>query len=61
MIKCPNCGSTAQVKSLSTVYEESLGEVCVVRYYKCGCCKSYNTTQWYEPDDNGEEVSDFAW
>ena len=61
MIKCPNCGSTAQAKLLSTTYVESLGEVCATRYYKCGCGKSFNTTQWYEPDDEGEEVNDFAW
>ena len=33
MIKCPNCGSTAQVK----VKEQNWGEKVAIRLYECGC------------------------
>lgn len=39
MPKCPNCGSTAQVREWDTQYHEagSTKEIVVVRRYKCGC------------------------
>lgn len=33
MIKCPNCGSTAQVKAVGVV----CGETIVIRKFSCGC------------------------
>lgn len=34
-IKCPNCGSTAQVKETFSNYSTSLNAQC--NSYKCGC------------------------
>ena len=33
MVKCPNCGSTAQVKSIGQV----MGVDTVIRKFSCGC------------------------
>ena len=33
MVKCPNCGSTAQVK----VIGQKWGEKTAIRKYQCGC------------------------
>jgi hypothetical protein len=33
MIKCPNCGSTAQVKPIGQVW----GENTAIRKFRCGC------------------------
>ena len=44
MIKCPNCGSTAQVKETFSNYSNILGAVC--KSYRCGC-GCYIQTQTY--------------
>ena len=41
MIKCPNCGSSAQPKVVSTEYHENGWEIEVVRYYVCGCGEKF--------------------
>ena len=56
MIKCPNCGSTAQPKLISTKYEEDSDMICVYRTYMCGCGKQFTTTQCY--GTIGEEEED---
>jgi DNA-directed RNA polymerase subunit RPC12/RpoP len=62
MIKCPNCGSTAQVKYLSAKYEEDGEQIVASRKYKCGCGKEFKTTQYYYTNDyEEEEVDDFDW
>ena len=35
MVKCPNCGSTAQVKVIS--YERDKVDESEITFYKCGC------------------------
>lgn len=60
MIKCPNCGSTAQIHLLSTKYEEDGEKLIVSRLYHCGCDKAFSTTQYYNATDT-EEVDDFDW
>ena len=42
MIKCPNCGSTAQVKERSTVdmYDEK-GKHTRIVHYDCGCGEDF--------------------
>ena len=35
MVKCPNCGSTAQVRETFSNFSTSLNAMC--RAYKCGC------------------------
>ena len=47
LIKCPNCGSTAQVKILNTEYHEDGPTIRVVRIYKCGCGQMFATTSHY--------------
>lgn len=37
MNKCPNCGSTAQMKAQRTEFIEEGWRIKVVRYYTCGC------------------------
>ena len=54
MIKCPNCGSTAQVKYLSAKYEEDGEQIVASRKYKCGCGKEFKTTQYYYTNDYEE-------
>jgi hypothetical protein len=50
MIKCPNCGSTAQVKPLSL--RANGDEFLVVkREYSCGCGVVFKTTQYYYAQD----------
>lgn len=61
MIKCPNCGSTAQVKLQSIDHMEDSQGICAIRYYKCGCGKHFDSTQWYIPDEDGEQIGDFTW
>ena len=50
MIKCPNCGSTAQVKETFSNYSTILGALC--KSYRCGC-GCYIQTQTY---DNGTTI-----
>ena len=56
MIKCPNCGSTAQVELLDVWYHEDDDTIIVERLYHCGCGKDFVTNQSYTPHDI-EEVS----
>ena len=54
MIKCPHCGSTAQVEEWETnYYEDSANEITVVRRYRCGCGCYFTGTTAYHID--GEE------
>lgn len=47
MTKCPNCGSTAQVKLLSTKYKEEEQTIEVRRTYICGCGETFVGTSYY--------------
>jgi DNA-directed RNA polymerase subunit RPC12/RpoP len=63
MIKCPNCGSTAQPKQISIKFEldqDDNNMVDISRKYKCGCGKIFTTTQIYYAEQE-EEVDDFDW
>lgn len=50
MIKCPNCGSTAQVMPLFT---KTTGDdvLIVKRIYGCGCGTTIKTVQYYMAED----------
>lgn len=55
MIKCPHCGSTAQVRFLDSEFmEESSIEVLCISNYKCGCGTHFKTGKVYTSED--EEV-----
>lgn len=59
MTKCPNCGSTAQVKILDIDFDLEEDEfVCVRRYYKCGCGTYFRGTVTYAKCYNGVEMID---
>ena len=50
MIKCPNCGSTAQVKKYDWDIDLRFNtEIIITRNYLCkGCSHLFNTIQSYE-------------
>lgn len=50
MIKCPNCGSTAQPKLIQTQWIENGWEVERVRTYKCGCNNLIMTSALFVSD-----------
>ena len=50
MIKCPNCGSTAQVKPLHSNFIENGWMIEKVTTYKCGCGHLFMTSIIYESD-----------
>lgn len=50
MIKCPNCGSTAQIEILKTEYKEDGAIIEVIRYYRCGCGREFTTSSLYQWD-----------
>ena len=52
MVKCPNCGSSAQVKIIDVEFEDD--PYVVVRYktYKCGCGRIFTTRTYYEESSN---------
>lgn len=41
MIKCPNCGSTAQVKKIKTELTNSADTAIVYTLCECGCSKIF--------------------
>ena len=53
MIKCPNCGSTAQVKTYVVEFEDDpLGGVIRYKTYKCGCDHIFTTRTYYKASSN---------
>ena len=52
MIKCPNCGSTAQVKVIDVEFEEDLCGVIRYKTYKCGCGRIFLTRTYYNESSN---------
>lgn len=54
MIKCPNCGSTAQLELLDTWYHEDGDTIVVERLLTCGCGQDFYTLQTYHSTDPEE-------
>ena len=54
MIKCLNCGSSAQMKVQRTEYIEDGLTIEVVRYYTCGCGETSKSISYYH--SNGDET-----
>ena len=55
MIKCPRCGSTAQVRMYGYDTDIDMEEIKVRRYYLCkGCGILFETDQFYR--SNGYEM-----
>ena len=59
MIRCPHCGSSAQVKYKKAKFEEDGDTICAIRYYTCGCGNVFRTTQYYHTDDS-EDVDEYG-
>ena len=57
MIKCPHCGSTAQLDNFETEYIEDGAVIKVIRYYRCGCGWGFTTSSLYDWD-GFEEIED---
>ena len=56
MVRCPWCGSTAQVEVVSTEYIENGWDIEVVRTYRCGCGQMFTGTSYYTCPDAYEVV-----
>lgn len=52
MIKCPNCGNTAQVRETFSNYSTSLKAQC--KSYKCGCGCLFHMRQYEDGTVCGE-------
>ena len=52
MIKCPNCGSTAQVKTIDVEFEDDHFGVIRYKTYKCGCGRIFLTRTYYQASSN---------
>ena len=58
MAKCPNCGSTAQPKLLTTEYNEDGWSIEVVRTYICGCGCTYTGISCYHCQEAYEIIEE---
>ncbi len=47
-MKCPNCGSTAQVRCLTTNYQEVDAQIGAIRYCVCGCGETFIYTELFK-------------
>lgn len=59
MIKCPNCGSTAQTEPLEVQYYEDGWSIYVERWYHCGCGQGFTTSTTYKSDGDEEITNAF--
>lgn len=59
MIKCPYCGSTAQIRAIKEIVtsRRTDGSIILVTHYKCSCGSHFRTTIAYlqVSDENIEE------
>ena len=53
-MRCPNCGSSAQLKVQATDYIEDGWTIEVVRYYSCGCGKACVGKSYYHCQEGYE-------
>ena len=62
--KCPNCGSSAQSKIVSTEYNRDDWTIEVVHTYKCGCGQMFTGTSCYicqEQYEIVEKIENRGW
>ena len=52
MIRCPNCGSTAQVKVIDVEFKDNPFRVVRHKTYKCGCGRIFVTRTYYKESAN---------
>lgn len=48
MVRCPNCGSTAQPKIADSQHFVWKNEVSIFIKYKCGCGQEFTTREIFE-------------
>jgi hypothetical protein len=53
-MRCPNCGSSAQLKVVFTEYNEDGWKIEVVRHYVCGCGEKFVGLSYYNCE--GDEI-----
>ena len=58
MLKCPHCGSTAQVVQIDTHYYEDGWKITVVRDYACGCGTPFTGTSVFHCQDQYEIIEE---
>lgn len=51
MVRCPNCGSTAQPKIINSEHFIWYGEVVIIITYKCGCGKVFSTREIFKREN----------
>ena len=51
MIKCPHCGSTAQMEIIDTMCVDDDTTIRLIRSYQCGCGMRVDTSTPYEKVD----------
>lgn len=59
-IKCPNCGSTAQPKVITTEYNENGWTIEVVRYYICGCGATFTGKSYHHCQEACEIIEPYS-
>ena len=57
MVRCPNCGSTAQSELIDTEYIENGWTIKRIAILKCGCGWCYSTSAIFTSDGD-EEIED---
>ena len=50
MIKCPNCGSTAQPQLIDTEYQENGWAIKRIAILRCGCGWLFSTSAIFQSD-----------
>lgn len=56
MIKCPNCGSTAQPEVIATDYIEDGWTINRITTYQCGCGCQFKASAMFESDGIEEVI-----
>lgn len=56
MTRCPNCGSSAQLKILATDYIEDGWTIEAIHYYICGCGQTFTGTSYHHCQECYEVV-----
>ena len=55
MIKCPNCGSTAQIRKYDwDIHFVNNDKIFIYRDYVCGCGEYFRTGKLYKADSEEE-------
>lgn len=56
MIKCPNCGSTAQLMMRDSEHFLWRDQITIYITYSCGCGHTFVTKETYERDEEKQKI-----